>query len=166
MKLNITIKLQKAILGARRSTKFRILDTVIKDGVLMWEIDQLQWRWAMNEALAAMGIADQTTADFIRLPLYIQCPKVNYYERAYRSEGERKKEVFESFRGGSIFTIPVTILRNKENEHDAGIRPPTKEEALKMFSIIGEDVGISPWGSKFGYGRFYVTRCENDVTES
>lgn len=167
MKLNITIRLQKAILAVRRSEKFRIMDIVIKNGTLMWEIDPIQWRWAMNEALSAMGIRGETSSDYIRLPLYIPCPKVNYYERSYRDpEGQRKKETFESFRGGSTFTIPVTILTQKENDYDDGSRPPTEKELLEMFTIIGEDIGISPWGSKFGYGRFTVTRAENDAAKS
>lgn len=153
-------------MAARPSDKFRILDTAIENGELMWVIDQVQWRWAMNEALASMGIRGETSADFIRLPIYIKCPKVNYYERVYRENGgQRKKETFESFRGGSMFTIPITILTQKENAYDEGERPPTEKEVLRMLEIMGEDIGISPWGSKFGYGRFIVTRSENDAAK-
>jgi hypothetical protein len=39
-------------------------------------------------------------------------------------------------------------------------RPPTKEEVKECFTIIGESIGLSPWGSKFGYGRFIVEEVE------
>lgn len=169
MKIEITIRLLKAILGARRNQSCRVLDTVLKNGEIMWEVNQTQWRWVLSEALAALPFSNETSVDYIRLPIYIKCPNVQLYERKFRDKtGERQTELFESFPGGSRITVPVFVLGSldADSASGGGLRPPTTEEVLAIFEEAGENIGISPWGSKFGYGRFNIAHTNDDASKS
>jgi hypothetical protein len=44
------------------------------------------------------------------------------------------------------------LPQNKDKE----VRSPTNEEIIKMLNFIGDMIGLSPWGSHFGYGKFHV----------
>ena len=124
-----------------------------------WLPKVTQWRWALKEAFNSMGLLTQTSVDFVRLPTRIVCPSTYMYSRAYGGRDVDKKEMFESFRSGTVLTFNVFILSSLEQSNimiNFPQRPPTVEETVKAFSIIGEDIGLSPWGSKFDYGRFTV----------
>lgn len=166
MKINIILRLQKAVLAERRGTHCRVMDTAIKDGELVWELNQVRWRWMMNEAMASVPGTEDVSVDYIRLPVYVKAPKLCMYERKYTLNGEKKKETFEAFPAGSRITVPIFILNEMESDDITDKRPPTKEEVLAMFEVAGESIGISPWGSKFGYGRFDIARTDDDIAKS
>lgn len=159
--VNVRLRLRKAVLGARRSDTIRKLDTCIEDGRTMWEISQPHWLWALGEARDALGLAD-VSLDYIRLPLRVEVSRaVNPYVRTYRPPGggPRVDEMFESVRSGTVINVKVLVLGTVEDGSDtSGKRPPSPEELLDMLDIVGDSIGISPWGSKYGYGRFAVER--------
>lgn len=165
-KIDIKIKLKKAMLAARHG-KGDVRRFDLNPGSsnkVRWEINQVQWRWAMSEALDSMNLLRETSVDYIRIPVDIECPGIGLYTRRWTDKAGSHKEDFEAFRAGTTITIPVTILSELEGKSDSpfdnllSLRPPTEEEVFKCFDIIGAEIGLSPWGSKFGYGRFEVVR--------
>lgn len=153
----IKCKLTTPFLGARRKEKMRVFDINTVGDKKYFKIDNPQWRWALREAFGSMGLIPTVDIDYIRLPAEIQAPAIRTYKRLWES---RNEESFECFQAGTVITFPVFILTELEQRNFNGIqissRPPTKEEVKECFEIIGESIGLSPWGSKFGYGRFIV----------
>lgn len=169
--VSLRLRLRKAVLGARKSASIRRLDTCIEDGRTMWEISQSHWMWALDEAREALLLND-VSLDFVRLPLRVEVSRaVNPYVRTYRPPGggPRVDEMFESVRSGTIINVDVLILGTVEDGSETGgKRPPTEGEIRDMFVMVGESIGISPWGSKWGYGRFAVepdTKGTNETGE-
>lgn len=180
---NIRIKLTEAMLAARRgSNKIRRFDLApidkkkFPDRPLMWEPNLLQWRWAIKEALEAKGFSEQVI-DFIRLPSQIKCPTIHLYQRNWKdtkNPGVQQHEMFEAFNVGAEITIPILIISNLEEGSEAPIKnafeeafkpkPPTENDIIECFELIGSNIGLSPWGSKFGYGRFIVLK-DNEKQE-
>lgn len=181
---DIRIKLTEAMLAARRgSNKIRRFDIApvdkkkFPDKPLMWEPNLLQWRWALKEALEAKGLSSDSVIDFIRLPNQIKCPSIHLYQRNWKDSknpGVQQHELFEAFNVGSEITIPILIVSELEDKDETQpknafaemfkTKPPTKQDVIDCFEIIGANIGLSPWGSKFGYGRFVVIK-DNDQQE-
>lgn len=137
----------------------RTFDRQKLDGVEYLELDNAQWRWALREAFQSMGLIPEVDLDYLRLPVSIKMPTIRMYVRVWDPKSKKNNECFESIQAGAVITIPVFILSELEqssqfNGIQIGSRAPTKEEVIQAFRIIGESIGLSPWGSKFGYGRF------------
>lgn len=139
----------------------RVFDVNVIGDKKYFKIDTPQWRWAIQEAFNSMDLIPEVDVDYIRLPIEIPAPTIRTYKRNWES---RNEESFECFQAGTVITFPVFILSELEQKNFNGIRmssrPPTKEEVKQCFSIIGESIGLSPWGSKFGYGRFAIEEVE------
>lgn len=107
----------------------------------------------------AIGILDKSDVDYVRLPTRIVMPKTHLYVRVLDRQNPDKRNTFESIQAGTVVSFPILILGQLESQNKLDLfksRPPTVEEVKQCFSIIGEDIGLSPWGSKFGYGRFIL----------
>lgn len=181
---NVKIKLTEAMLAARRgNNKIRRFDIAAIDKKkfpnrpMMWEPNLLQWRWAIKEALEAKGFAAESVIDFIRLPNQIQCPSVHLYQRNWKDSknpGVQQHEMFEAFAAGAEITIPILIVSELEDNVESQsknifeatfkTKAPTKKDIIECFELIGSNIGLSPWGSKFGYGRFIVLK-DNEQQE-
>ena len=159
-RFTIRIKVTRPFLGARWSQGVKTFDMEEKDGVKYFIPDNSQWRWALKEALGSLNLVPEVDPDYVRLPVSILAPTVRRYSRAWDPKNPTKREDYESFQAGTVITFPVFILSQLEQPVFNGIRiesrPPTKDELINCFKIIGENIGLSPWGSKFGYGRFIV----------
>lgn len=59
----------------------------------------------------------------------------------------RYTELFESFRKGTILTFEMQLHTEKEH-------CPTSGQLQILLQYVGSHLGISPFGSKFGLGRF------------
>lgn len=159
-KLSIKIKLTRPILGTRTARSgLRLLDVDRdkNDNSYVWFYpDQDMWRWAFTEALDSLGLLPDVGADYIRFPLKIKTPPPGKYIRVRDSRNPKSNPVFECFSAGTVLSFDVFILGKSSHNQDSPLRPPTEEEVIECFKTIGEFIGISPWGSKFGYGRFDV----------
>ena len=161
-KLPIKIKLTSAFLGDIRTPKGKKLNIKQVGDELHWVLKDSQWRWAMKEAIDSMGLQLVTSTDFVRLPTSIRAPKVYQYQRVFHESASRKQELMECFREGTVMSFDIFVLGSLEEQSNGKgnitipLRPPTKEEVMGLFSLIGSHIGLSPWGSKFGYGRFSI----------
>lgn len=76
--------------------------------------------------------------------------KIELYTRQYRRQNIVIDERFESLDVGAELEIVFGIWA-----HDAAGEPgPDVLQFSQMLEDVGEFAGLSPWGSKFGYGRF------------
>lgn len=57
---------------------------------------------------------------------------------------------------GTVLTFKLLVPGDPEPGTQSRGRTPTELELTRIFETIGEMLGISPWGSRFGYGRFKV----------
>lgn len=182
---DIRIKLTEAMLAARRGANMiRRFDIAAVDKKkfperpVMWEPNILQWRWAIKEALEAKGLPAEEMIDFIRLPNQIKCPTIHLYQRNWKDSkkpGVQQHEMFEAFNAGAELTIPILIVSDLEDKNETQpknvfeemfkTKPPTKQQVIECFELIGSNIGLSPWGSKFGYGRFVVIKDNNEQQE-
>ncbi len=119
-----------------------------------------QWHWALNTAARALG--KRFDADLIRLPESILPPKLVLYNRNFSGpSGQRCVESFEAIPTRAIITLEVMIgmPEGKEDDEDATIT-----DVIDMFELVGRTIGLSPWGSRFGYGRFKLENfCRVDA---
>lgn len=165
-RLLLRCRLTRPFLGARRTKDgIRVFDINVINNKKYLEVDTIQWRWALREAFDSLGLVPEVDLDYVRLPADILSPTIRTYSRAWNPKNPVCRETFECYQAGTVITFPIFILGELEQKSFNGIsitasRPPTREEIEKSFSIIGESIGLSPWGSKFGYGRFIVESIE------
>lgn len=118
-----------------------------------------QWRWAFREALDSIGLLEKTDVDYLRFPVAIESPAIFQYVRQTYIKHQRQEQKFECFRTGTVLTVPLFLLGELEDKRPDWPDPEmrlTEDIVRQCFTIIGEDIGLSPWGSKFGYGRFVL----------
>lgn len=128
------------------------------------KIDLAQWYWALGQASEAMGYSniDQFS---VRFEDSMVAPSLELYVR--RWDNRREQEMFESISKGTVLTLHPMLLSSQEPSQGVGKRrPPTTDELGRMMQCVGDMLGLSPWGSKFGYGRFRVDTIEalNEAT--
>ena len=159
-RITLRCKLISPFLGDQRSASgVRKLNSTMQNDTTYFLPNNAQWRWALREAMDAIGILDKTNIDYVRLPTRIVAPKMHLYVRLLERQDPDKRDTFECFQAGTVMSFNVLILGRLEHEVNLpGLedRPPTEQELRQCFDIIGENIGLSPWGSKFGYGRFTI----------
>ena len=123
--------------------------------------DAIRWHWAISEASNALGFAD-VDAHSVLIEQSFKKPAFELYSRIWYHENKsgkktRKQDLFESIRVGAVLSFNFMVTQSCDPRgSDSGKRPPSVEELINIFTVIGSNIGISPWGSKFGYGRFKV----------
>lgn len=162
-------KLLSPFLGDQRSSSgVKRLNSITQGGTDYFLPSNAQWRWALKESMDALGILNQTGVDYVRLPTRIIMPKVHLYTRVFDRQNPDKRDTHECFQAGTVFSFPVLILGSLEQTSGIEVfkdRPPTEDEIRSCFALIGEDIGLSPWGSKFGYGRFILLETKDNTQE-
>lgn len=144
----IKIRVKTPILGSRRDHK-GIWRFDRNDGG--WEVDQKHWNGLTNNAIRNLEL--ECDRDQIRFPDVILLPRVELYRRVWKERGKNKEIIayHECIRKGTLITLVAVTLDWKWEQR---VRPPDKNELAKIFQNIGDFEGLSPFGSKFGYGRF------------
>lgn len=157
----VTLKLRitRPWLAERKLKDIRKFDVDTVGDKLFMSLDLVRWRWAIKEALDGIGVLGETDIDYIGLPASIPAPSFRLYKRIWDPKDPGKQELFQCIPSGTVLTIPLVIFSSLPDNPMAaylGLRPPTEEEIRKCFSVIGESIGLSPFGSRFGYGRFIL----------
>lgn len=164
MLLCVKIKLKSPFLGNCRTTdKIRRFDRskAFKHNI---QVDMVRWNWAMEEAISALELDLDSSA--IRVNPTYKAPKLELYVRRWRDgkSGKPKEEMFESIKSGAVLTFEMLVVNNEEPEGASPkketFKKPTIEDMEKILDTVGRLLGLSPWGSKFGYGRFKVLSIE------
>jgi hypothetical protein len=160
MLYEVKIRLLMPWLGSQKTQeqvrRFRKISRGDKEGEI--ELDRELWDWAYRQAIESLRFThvDSTT---IRAAMSIRCPTLVLYKRKYKSpNGKTQEEMFECITKGTILTFPLVVTSPQDKLMDK--EAPTKKELETLFEFIGEFIGLSPWGSKFGYGTFTLENIE------
>jgi len=144
MLYTIKLKLTSHILGEKRVSGIRRLnkvgDQIIIDGDL--------WANKLFQSACDLGLIYDKSV--IRFDESYRSPSIHLYRRVYK---KTRIEMFESIRKGTVITMDLLI----DNTNTYSL---TSEEYTKMFNHMGKYYGITEWGEKFGYGRFYILNFE------
>lgn len=115
-------------------------------------LDLERWIWAFNHAAEALKFDVHTAA--LHPAEGIAAPTLVLYNRRWidRKNGKEtlRAEMFESVRKGAVLTFRLAVTAGEEKP------APSLEQVQAMFNHIGEFIGISQWGNRWGYGRFFV----------
>lgn len=127
-----------------------------------WLLRIPQWHWACKEAATALGMVDVDTSQVHFTEKFRRATAI-LYRHNFTRNGQQAHEMFEAVNKNSILTFEVFLPETPER--GGKTRPPTRDELRKIFEFIGQYVGLSPWGSQFGFGRFTVedVRLANDA---
>jgi hypothetical protein len=107
-------------------------------------VNEQAWRGQFEQAARDARMLVNINA--ILPPRTILPASYHIYTRHY---SQVKTDYFESFRKGTILTM---IFRIEETMAKA----PTLDQFTTLLSLVGTWLGLSPWGSKFNFGRFEV----------
>lgn len=158
MKVELRVKLTSPMLGAQVSAdRIRKMDCPPEfNGNI--RVDIPRWHWAIQEAATALHL-DEVDIHAIRLEKSYKCPTLVIHRRDFKKGSEKKMEMFESIRKGAELTFNMLLVQSPDPtgpRTSIKRRPPTIEELGSIFQLIGDTLGISPWGAQYGYGRFDV----------
>lgn len=110
-----------------------------------------EWSWLWNEAWDVGDIDREIYRDAIRMEHRLILPSLMLFPR---SIGETRVQ-HESIREGTILTLSGTVVSPEPaTAKNSKSRKPTLDETRLALQYMGDMLGISPWGKKFGYGRF------------
>lgn len=104
------------------------------------------WLWAIKSALPEDSEIATST---LRLPLAIRAPRLDLYR-------DKHDRLYEAIHLNTVLTFSMLFTPEPPPGIDEGKRPPTVEEFKNLLSIVGEKVGLSPYRSEEGWGRFTV----------
>lgn len=120
-------------------------------------IDSVEWQWAL--ASAARALECKIDVGTIRTESGFDAPGITLFNRKYHHKGKIHEEMFEAIREGTVLTIDILVMESGEIDGQQ-YNAPTQEELLWIFEYVGMFIGLSPWGSKWGFGRFEVESLE------
>lgn len=151
---DLRLRLTSTMLGDVRVDKTFRFKRSDSEGWLA--VDLHVWKWSVGEAWNALGRGPVADVGALRLPTKFELPTLTSFRKP-RQGGKLGYDFFEAINRNSVLSFEITIPERSEHEHK---RPPNVEETRELFSYIGEHLGLSPWGSKYGYGRFRVESLE------
>ncbi len=120
-------------------------------------IDAIEWQWAL--ASAAKALDCNINVETIRTESGFDAPKTCLFNRKYHHNGKPLEEMFESIREGTVLTVHILVMESGEINGQQ-YKAPTKEELRWIFDYVGMFIGLSPWGSRWGFGKFEVEDIE------
>jgi hypothetical protein len=119
-----------------------------------WDISPQAWSFAVREALEICK-ADDMLPDMFGCPLPVKMPSIHLYVRRGKPSAkpfsQTKEHRHECFNSNTVLTVRASFTRSRQAP---AIPCPSYADAALVLQCIGENIGISTWGSSFGYGRF------------
>ena len=106
-------------------------------------VNQAAWLEQFSQAAGRLGYV--IDIDTIVPPDRILTASVHIYRKEF---SRVKVELFESFRKGTILSLQIEVK-------DAP-KAPSEHQMGHLLAYVGVHLGISPWGSRCGFGRFDV----------
>lgn len=145
MLLTLKVKLAAPVLGGLKPDHGGVRRFERTNGLLLVR----QFRFEESLQLAGRNLGLPNADAFVRMEHTCQPPTITLYDRRFRQNNILKQEMFEAFRKGSVISFRCMLRDDLEG-------CPRIEQIRELFSVAGEYVGMSPFGSKFGMGRFNV----------
>lgn len=126
--------------------------------------DPVFWRWVFRQAAESLRL--DVNMEAVYVPSSIRVPRLDLYRRRFRRKGHgQNKEAYDDFECipvGAVLTLYLQTCSSvfgKEKD-----KVPSASDLYMILKFIGLHMGLSPWGSKFDYGRFdilYLKPLEN-----
>jgi hypothetical protein len=142
MLLNIRIRLTKPWLGSlppdhRGIRRFRM------DGEKT-AVHAEYWKEQFH--ISALQLHYPINVNTLYPPNGITSASIHLFRRIF---SKRRSELFESFRAGTVLTFEFMVREDMP-------KCPDVAQFKNMFMFVGEYLGLSQFGSKFGFGRFEI----------
>lgn len=121
------------------------------------------WDWALREAFSNLRWRDSVDWSAIRPHPVFHADVLSIHNRSYYRDNVRRSEDYEAVDPGQIVTQHLLLTDAPENishRRGSGTRIPTMEETTEVLKFIGSVCGVSPWGNRYGYGRFDLLSVE------
>lgn len=121
------------------------------------------WDWALRETFTGLGWRDKVDWSAIRPDPVFNVSALAIHSRSYYKGELKKNEDYECVEPGKVITQPMLLTESPDNissRKKVGSRVPDLEELQGVLEYIGRYCGISPWGNRYGYGRFEVVGVE------
>lgn len=121
------------------------------------------WDWALRETISNLGWRDVVDWSAIRPDPVFNTSQLGIHRRSYYKGEMKKTEDYECVDPGMTVTQPMLLTEAPDNistRKKVGSRTPTLEEVSVVMECIGRYCGISPWGNRYGYGRFELDGVE------
>lgn len=158
----LRIRLTSQMLGARSSQNgMRTFDRHPSKGSDWMDFSAKLWRWAVQEAVEGLHLK-QVQPDCIQPPQGYLAPHTTPFARQFKRGENKERDVFEAIRAGTVLTLRFAVTAPPPGAL-AHLRKPDAEELEQIFKYIGEFLGISPWGNKFGFGRYVIEDLSDDL---
>lgn len=158
MLVDAQIKLKTPLLGdkvCRDRVKRFSRENSVATGIL--PLDTPLWIWALSEAAKSLNIV--YTPEAFRMASEVTSPTICLYNRKWvDKKGRKHTDQFEAVRAGTILTVPFILFDNPSPGKEGPVL--SLKEFGDMLSLTGSMIGVSPWGSKFGYGRFKLVKLK------
>ena len=113
-----------------------------KDGSGNLELNPDHVREQFRRAALNCGLPGKLAATLMIQPIFP--PTIRLYDRRVTAV---RQEQFESLRKGTQFGFEIFVDESRPAH-------PTEEQVDVLLRMIGQHFGLSPFGSKFGFGRF------------
>lgn len=163
MHYRVKIQLTTPIMGSQATTeKIRRFRRGLLPDTITIEPDM--WFWTLRQACQAIGGMEHFDVTTLRIPNGIVARTFSIYTHSYTREGRQLREQFESIRRGAQLTFDVSLTDLEPTATRRTEDRAVDEETMhKLITYIGTYLGLSPWGSKFNFGRFNVINFEKII---
>lgn len=158
MLYRLIIKLTSPLLGANKcETAVR---KFCREGPAVLQIDGEKWEWLLDNARTALHKPSICIA-CICSPKSTKLPSISVYRRnGNLPSGAKFTDMFECAKTGTILALEFAVT-TKAKDVPADMTVPTEGELAQMMKYIGDHLGISPFGSHRGYGRFEIKSIQS-----
>lgn len=127
-----------------------------------WELDANTWEFLIRESLAALHLDKELSHHSFQIPSPIMLPRLTLLKR---QTGKKRHGTnipiykdHECINTNTIITIETHVYEEipPEVRNQDKYRAPTIEDIRLVWTYIGKHLAISPWGRRFGNGRFTI----------
>jgi hypothetical protein len=155
------IKIESAFLGSKNQSGIMVFARD-KDGGLIIPADQ--WEWAVLEACTSLRLSSIEPKCF-HPPLPIYVPTTTLYSRNYTRAGQKEECRHESIRKGAELTVDMIVSSSSppRASMEKNREAPGQSDIEQILKFIGLFLGLSPFGSEKGYGRFKLMSVETKI---
>ena len=156
MLFEVKLRVTRPLLGQQRMPNGVRSFTRIRGDDNRISVDLQHWCWAFQEAVSSLHLPVLTTTLYPASGFAV--PTLVMYNRKWSTktaDGRERpqSEMFEAIQAGTILTFQIMSAAGPDKSDGPA---PTCEQLQALLNFIGEFIGISQWGNKFGYGRFRV----------
>lgn len=102
--------------------------------------------WREQFRIAAMQLHYPINVQTLHPPVGITPASIHLFRRIF---SKRRVELFESFRAGTVLMFDFMVREDLP-------QCPDVVQFKNMLGFVGEYLGLSQFGSKFGFGRFQL----------